>query len=82
MVPVLFTFYLQGVLKLKKNSGAKRLTTENVICLKLMSNVPAFAIHHWLTCKNEGQYHNIQTQANSVKKSARIYIFEKDTNIS
>jgi len=25
LVPVLFTFYTQGVLKLKKNSGAKRL---------------------------------------------------------
>jgi len=25
-VPILFTFYTQGVLKLKKNSGAKRLT--------------------------------------------------------
>ena len=25
VVPVLFTFYVQGVLKLKKNSGAKRL---------------------------------------------------------
>jgi len=25
LVPILFTFYIQGVLKLKKNSGAKRL---------------------------------------------------------
>ena len=27
-VPVLFTFYIQGVLKLKNNSGAKRLMIE------------------------------------------------------
>jgi hypothetical protein len=28
LVPILFTFYIQGVLKLKKKSGAKRLISE------------------------------------------------------
>jgi len=32
LVHVLFTFYIQGVLKLKKNFGAKRLTSEWLFC--------------------------------------------------
>jgi len=31
LVPVLFTFYIQGVVKLKNNSGAKRLISEHLI---------------------------------------------------
>jgi len=33
-VPVLFTFYIQGVLKLKKKSGAKRLRVKHVLIVK------------------------------------------------
>ena len=37
LVPVLFTFYIQGVLKLKKkNSGAKRLRYSPGICVEEM----------------------------------------------
>ena len=36
LVPVLFTFYIHGVLKLKKKSGAKRLTTANLYFVEVV----------------------------------------------
>ena len=44
LVPVLFTFYKQGVLKLKKNnSGAKGLRSSSG-CLRLLTHLPVTSI--------------------------------------
>jgi hypothetical protein len=37
MVPVLFTFDIQGVLKNLKNSGAKRLSIPFILYIKLIA---------------------------------------------
>ena len=46
LVPVLFTFYIQGVLKLKKNSGAKGLNAELNPISHLVALLGAHHIFH------------------------------------
>jgi len=43
MIPVLFTFYIQGVLNLKKNSGAKSLRNHTFYNMEIfILQVPKF----------------------------------------
>ena len=40
LIPVFFTFYIQDVLKLNKNSGAKGLTVTDNYRSRLINNLP------------------------------------------
>jgi hypothetical protein len=48
MVPVLFVFYIQGVLQLKKNSGAKTLIEKekNIFYHNLLQNLNQSIAHN------------------------------------
>ena len=46
LVPALFTFYIQGVLKLKNNSGANRLIFNTSKCT-IIKHTPSHIIHQY-----------------------------------